>query len=109
MRKTNIKWPMSVFVSALLLCLVYGGSVTAQTQLAWVSINSGGLDILSSANFAAGLSCGQTVSGASQSTNYKVTFGFWQEGVDLTNWHTGNPHSRAAFNLQPGAKLPEPV
>ena len=49
--------------------------------LAWISINSGGVTEQSSTNFAAGLSCGQTVSGVSQSANYRVNFGFWQTGV----------------------------
>jgi hypothetical protein len=69
------------FVTAFLLILMLGTASRAQTQLAWISINSGGVTEQSSANFSAGLSIGQVVSGSSQSTNFKVTFGFWQEGV----------------------------
>ena len=53
----------------------------SQVQLVWLSVNSGGLTEQSSTNFTAGLSCGQTCSGAGQSTNFKVNFGFWQVGV----------------------------
>jgi hypothetical protein len=56
-------------------------ALSAQSQLAWVSINTGGIAQQSSTNYDAGLSCGQAVSGVSQSTNYRVTFGFWQVGV----------------------------
>jgi len=59
--------------------LLLGASpATGQVQQPWISINSGGLTEQSSTNYIAGLSCGQTVSGISQSTNYKVNFGFWQ-------------------------------
>ncbi|MFQ6008617.1 MAG: T9SS type A sorting domain-containing protein [Candidatus Zixiibacteriota bacterium] len=56
-------------------------SSASQTQLAWVSINTGGVVQQTSANYVAGLSCGQAVSGVSQSANYIATFGFWQVGV----------------------------
>jgi len=49
--------------------------------LGWLSINSGGATEQSSTNFAAGLSCGQPVSGRCQSSNFQVNFGFWQTGV----------------------------
>jgi hypothetical protein len=56
-------------------------AAVSEVQLAWVSINTGGVAHQSSKNYAAGLSCGQAVSGESLSKNYRVTFGFWQAGV----------------------------
>ena len=53
----------------------------AQVQLAWLSVNSGGLTKQSSTNFTAGLSLGQICTGDGQSTNFKLNFGFWQVGV----------------------------
>jgi len=81
---------------ALTLCFVSGASLAdnnkspatpnaagspAEVQLLWLSINTGGQTEQSSTNFSAGLSCGQAVSGVSQSTNFRVNFGFWQTGV----------------------------
>ena len=72
---------MFLVVIAVVGLLLGASPTVAQVQLAWISINSGGATEQSSTNFAAGLSCGQTVSGVSQSTNFKVNFGFWQTGV----------------------------
>ncbi len=91
-----MKLRLYICALALTLCLVSGVSLAennkspatpnatgdiAQYQLTWLSINSGGETGQSSTNFAAGLSCGQTVSGVSQSANFRVNFGFWQTGV----------------------------
>ena len=91
-----MKLRLYICALALTLCLVSGVSLaennkspatpnaagsSAQVQLLWLSINSGGATEQSSTNFAAGLSCGQTVSGVSLSANYRVNFGFWQTGV----------------------------
>jgi len=81
MRKESSKFRSAVIFPTLLLCTAVGGAAAAQAQLEWLSINTGGVTEQSSTNFAAGLACGQAVSGVSQSTNYKVTFGFWQVGV----------------------------
>jgi len=81
MKQNITKQVLSLTVAGWLLVLLSASGPRAQIQLAWVSINSGGTAEQSSAHFAAGVSCGQVVSGVSQSTNYKVTFGFWQEGV----------------------------
>jgi len=56
-------------------------ATSKQVQLAWLSINTGGATEQSSTNFASGLTCGQSVSGACQSANFRVNFGFWQTGV----------------------------
>jgi len=91
-----MKLRLHICALALTLCVVSGASLAdnnkspvvanatgdiAQYQLAWISINSGGATEQSSTNFAAGLSCGQAVSGVSQSDNFMVNFGFWQVGV----------------------------
>ncbi len=62
---------------------VFATATQAQVQLAWLSVNSGGLTEQSSTNFTAGLSLGQICSSASQSTNFKLNFGFWQVGVNV--------------------------
>jgi len=54
-------------------------SATAPTafQLPWSSINGGGDVTMSSTNYKAKVTTGQSVIGESQSTNYQMGIGFW--------------------------------
>ncbi len=73
---------------------------STQFELAWLTINQGGSAQQSSTNYGAGISCGQVVSGTSQSTNYRVTFGFWQLGVTATGVEeVPTPELPASFSL----------
>lgn len=63
--------------------LLGASPATGQVQLPWISINSGGVCWQSSTSYVACLTIGQTVSGPSQSTNYKVNFGFCQVGIKV--------------------------
>jgi hypothetical protein len=101
--------------------LVFGFAVgvTAQAQLAWVAITSGGQTGMSSTNYGAGLSVGQPTVGPAASTSYQVVLGVWNAvtgtGTGVTEIPTGelpetfalaqnypnpfNPVTQIAFDL----------
>ncbi len=69
----------------------------SQTQMTWVTVNTGGQTQQVSTNYQAGLSLGQPVSGTSASTNYQTTFGFWNLSLGLPT----------AVEEMPSEQLPE--
>ena len=58
-------------------------SAPAAFQIPWSSINGGGEVSMSSANYKAKVTTGQSVIGESQSTNYQMGIGFWY-GVEVS-------------------------
>src|SRR4030067_2961889 len=62
---------------AVILPVAEQPSAPAAFQIPWSSINGGGEVSMSSTNYKAKTTTGQSVIGESQSTNYQMGIGFW--------------------------------
>lgn len=69
----------------LILCALLTGNAVAQNYRAdWICINSGGEMNQLSASYAVRLTLAQSVSGQSESDNYRAYLGFWHPLVSST-------------------------
>jgi hypothetical protein len=67
-----------VLLGALLLAQIALAMSSASYKLDWFTpLTTGGGGAMSSANYAANVTVGQTVLGASASTNYLAGLGYW--------------------------------
>ena len=69
-----------LFIMLLLLLLAHGAQAMSSTNFAldWFTLlTSNGGDASSSTNYAANFTIGQTVIGASSSTHYSMSLGYW--------------------------------
>jgi len=76
-------------------------SPTAPTafQLLWSSINGGGDVSMSSTNYKAKVTTGQSVIGEAQSTNYKMGIGFWYGAGIYCLGKPGDANASGTYSL----------
>ena len=78
MRKRLLVAIVVVLLGGLLLAQIALAMSSTNYKLDWFTpLTGGGGGAMSSANYAANFTVGQTASGASTSTNYQVGLGYW--------------------------------
>jgi hypothetical protein len=78
MRKRLLIAVVVVLMGGLLLAQIALAMSSTNYKLDWFTpLTTGGGGAMSSANYAANITVGQTVRGASASTNYQAGLGYW--------------------------------
>jgi hypothetical protein len=79
--------------------LISQPSAPAAFQIPWTSINGGGDVSMSSTNYKAKVTTGQSVIGESQSTNYKMGIGFWYGSGIYCLGKAGDANASGTYSL----------
>jgi hypothetical protein len=74
-------------------------SAPAAFQIPWSSLNGGGEVSMSSTNYKAKTTTGQSVIGESQSTNYKMGIGFWYGSGIYCLGKAGDANASGTYTL----------
>jgi hypothetical protein len=84
---------------AVILPVAEQPSAPAAFQIPWSSINGGGDVSMSSANYKAKVTTGQSVIGESQSTNFQMGIGFWYGASSACLAKPGDANASGTYTL----------